>query len=186
MSTYFCKKLAFFVQKCTSTQSNSVRAVLEIFIVLFSVFVRKKVTITENITFADSVSGIRPPDCFKLTRNPKFDNDVTIFRHDVKVTFFWRCFLSLVNFSYWSKFHVNIITGSGIMTIFFYNGLTRNPEIGNSPVWLLPNIWRLGEVMGTKFGANVFNGILLNTTKFQGYSFYRSWVIKVKPTGGWG
>ena len=34
--------------------------------------------------------------------------------------------------SYWSKFHVNIITGSRIMTIFFYKGLTRNPEIGNT------------------------------------------------------
>ena len=25
-----------------------------------------------------------------------------------------------------SKFHVNIITGSGVMTIFFYKGLARN------------------------------------------------------------
>ena len=93
------------------------------------------------------MSGIRPPDCSKLAKNPKNDNDVTIFRHDVNVKFFWRCFVSLVKFSYWSKFHVNIITGSGIMTIFFYKGLTRNPEIGNTPVWALPNIWRLGRVM---------------------------------------
>ena len=27
-------------------------------------------------------------------------------------------FVSLVNFSYWSKFHVNIITGSGLVTIY--------------------------------------------------------------------
>ena len=71
------------------------------------------------------MSGIQPPDCSKLAKNPKNDNDVTIFRHDVNVKFFWRCFVSLVKFSYWSKFHVNIITGSGIMTIFFYKGLTR-------------------------------------------------------------
>ena len=45
-----------------------------------------------------------------------------------------RCFASLVKFSYWSKFHLNIITGSGVMTIYFYKGLTRNPEIGNTPV----------------------------------------------------
>ena len=45
-----------------------------------------------------------------------------------------------------SKIHVNIITGSVIMTIFFYKGLTRNPEIGNTPVWVLANIWRLGWV----------------------------------------
>ena len=43
-------------------------------------------------------------------------------------------FAFLVKFSYWSKFHVNIITGSGVMPIFFYKGLTRNPEIRNTPV----------------------------------------------------
>ena len=84
------------------------------------------------------MSGIRPPDCSKLAKNPKNDNDVTIFRHDVNVKFFWRCFVSLVKFSYWSKFHVNIITGSGIMKIFFYKGLTRNPEIGNTPSEFYP------------------------------------------------
>ena len=130
------------------------------------------------------MSGIRPPDCPKLTRNPKNDNDVTIFRLDVNVEFFWRCFVSLVKFSYQSKFHANIITGSGIITIFFYNGLTRNMEIGNTPVWVLPNIWKLGQVMGTKFGTNVSNRMLLNAAKFQGYSFYRFLVIKRKPTGG--
>ena len=142
---------------------------------------RQKVTVTGNITCAD---GIRPPGCSKLAKNPRNDNDVTIFRHDVIINFFWGCFVFLVIFSYWSKFHVNIITGSGIMTIFFHKGLTRNPEIGNTPVWDLPNIWRLGQVMDTKFGANVSNKILLNAAKFQGYSSYRFWVIKGKPTGG--
>ena len=66
------------------------------------------------------------------------------------------------------KFHVNIITGSGIMTIFFYKGLTRNPEMGNTHVWVLPNIWRLGWVMDTKLGTNVSNRMLLNAVKFQG------------------
>ena len=132
------------------------------------------------------MSGIRPPDCSKLAKNPKNDNDVTIFRHDVNVKFFWRCFVSLVKFSYWSKFHVNIISGSGIMTIFFYKGLTRNPEIRNTPIWVLPNIWRLGQVMDTKFGTNVSNRMLLNAAKCHGYRFYRFWVIKGKPTwGGW-
>ena len=117
------------------------------------------------------MSGIRPPDCSKLARNPKNDNDVIILRHHVSVKFFWRCFVSLVTFSYWSKFHVNIITDSGIMTIFFYKGLTRNPKIGNTTVWVLPNIWRLRRVMATKFDANVSNRMLLNAAKFQGYSF---------------
>ena len=130
------------------------------------------------------MSGIRPPDCSKLAKNPKNDNDVTIFRHDVNVNFFWRCFVSLVKFSYWSKFYVNIMTDSGIMTIFFYKGLARNPEIGNTHVWVFPNIWRLEQVMDTNFGTNVSNRMLLNVAKFQGYSFYRFWVIKGKPTGG--
>ena len=128
------------------------------------------------------MSGIRPPDCSKLAKNPKNDNDVTIFRHDVNVKFFWRCFVSLVKFSCWSKFHVNIITGSGIMTIFFYKGLTRNLKIGNIPVWGLPNIWRLGRVMDSKFGTNVSNRLLLNAVKLKCYSFYCFWVIKGKPT----
>ena len=38
--------------------------------------------------------------------------------------------------------------------------------------------------MDTKFGTNVSNRMLLNAAKFQGYSFYRFWVIKEKPTGG--
>ena len=64
------------------------------------------------------------------------------------------------------KFHVNIITGSGIMTNFFCKGLTRNPEIRNTPVWVLPNIWRLERVMNTKFGVNVSNRVSTNATKF--------------------
>ena len=98
--------------------------------------------------------------------------------------FFWCCFVFLVKFSYWSKFHVNIITGSGVTTIFFYKGLTRSPEIENTPVWLLPNTWRMGRVRDTKFSRNVSNEMLLNAAKCQGYSFYRLWVIKGKLTGG--
>ena len=34
------------------------------------------------------LSKIRPPDCSKLTKNPKNDNKVTIFRYEVLVNFF--------------------------------------------------------------------------------------------------
>ena len=130
------------------------------------------------------MSGTQPPECSKLAKNPKNNNGVTIFRHDVNVKLFWPCFVSLVKFSYWSKSHVNIISDSGIMTSFFYKGSTKNPEIGNTPVWVLPKIWRLGRVMDTIFGTNVSNRMLLNAAKCQGCSFYRFWVIKGKPTGG--
>ena len=36
---------------------------------------------------------------------------------------------------------LSIIIGSGVMTISFYKGLPRNPEIRNTLVWVLPNIW---------------------------------------------
>ena len=120
--------------------------------------------------------------------NWKNGNVVTIFRHNVIVKHFWRFFFlnSLVKFSYQSKFHVNIIDGSGVMTISFYKELTRNPEIGNIPVWVLPNMWRLGRVRNNKFGTNISNKILPNAAKCQGNSFYRFWVVKEKPTGGRG
>ena len=84
----------------------------------------------------------------------------------------------------WSQFYVKIITGSGVMTIFFYKGLTRNLQIRYTLVWVLPNIWRLGQVRDTKFGKNVPNEMLLNAAKCQGYSFYHFGVIKGKPTRG--
>ena len=94
-----------------------------------------------------------------------------------------NCFVSLVKFSYWSKFHVNIMTSSRVMTIYFYKGLTRNRKSDITLVWVLPNIWRLGRVKD-KFGMNASNEILPNAAKYQGYSFYRFWVIKGKSTRG--
>ena len=61
-------------------------------------------------------------------------------------------------------------------------GLTRNLEIGNSPVWVLGNIWRLGQGRDTKFGTHVSNELLRNAKKCQDYSFSDFWVIKGKPT----
>ena len=65
------------------------------------------------------------------------------------------------------------------MTIIFYKGLTRNQ---NYPSWVFPNIWTQGQVRDTRFGMNFSNKILLNAAKWQGYSFYRFWIIKGKPT----
>ena len=68
----------------------------------------------------------------KLTINRKNDNDVTICWHDVIAKIFLRLFFSLVRFSYLPKFYVNIITGSGVMAIFFNKGL--RPEIRKSEI----------------------------------------------------
>ena len=84
-------------------------------------------------------------------------------------------------------FYVNIISSSGVMTIFVYKKLNRNAEIRNNPVWALPNIWTLGRVRNTKFDMNVSNKMSPNAAaKCQGYNFYRFLVIKEKPTGGQG
>ena len=108
------------------------------------------------MSFTDYASRIQFPDCFKLAKNWKNNNDITIFRNYVIVKFFWRRFVSLVTFSYWSKFHVNTITGSGVMTISFYEGLTRNTEIGNNPSEFCPTSGDWGE----KFGTNVSKGLV--------------------------
>ena len=105
---------------------------------------------------------------------------------------FLCCFVSLVKFSYWSKFHISFITGSRAMTIFFYKGLTRNPEIRNTLLCVLPNTWRLGQVGDTKFSTNIFNKLLLNAAKCKGYSCYCFLLrenqqgdgARGKPTGG--
>ena len=162
MSVFFCK----------------IVLILKAFIVSFSFFERLKKTITENVSFADYSSIIQLPDCYKSTGNKKIDNDVTNFRLDVIVNFFSPCFVFPVKFIYWSKFHVNSITVSGVMAIFFYKSLTRNLQIGNTSVWVLPNIWRLGQVRDTKFGRNVSNKMLLNAAKYQGNNFYHLLVIK--------
>ena len=86
--SFFLQKASVFCPKKYLYSKQYCESCVRDFLVLFSVFVRQKVTITENITFADSLSGIQPPDCSKLAKNSRNDNDVTIFWHDVNVNFF--------------------------------------------------------------------------------------------------
>ena len=123
-------------------------------------------------------------DCSKLDVNQQNGNDVIIFWHDVIIRFFDVFFVSLVNFSYWCKFHISIITGSGVMTISFHKQLTRYPETRNNPFWVLPNIWRLERVRNTKFGKKVSNKMLVSAAEWQSYSFYQFWGMNRKPTVG--
>ena len=61
---------------------------------------------------------------------------------------------------------VFFIAGSGISTIFVHKGLTRNPEIGNTLLLVLPNIW-------TPHLARMSLILNIHAENFQGYSFYR-------------
>ena len=95
--------------------------------------------------------------------NQKNDNDAIICRHDVIVKFFWRRFFFLSI----------LVTGPSFMSIsslvlnfwLFYKGLIRNLEFGNTSVWVLPNIWRLGRVGDTKVCTIISNKMLLNAVK---------------------
>ena len=94
---------------------------------------------------------------------------------------FWL--FSLVKFSYWSKFHVKITTGSGTMTTLSYNGLTRNLEIENTPSGFCPISEDCGKLGIPNLARMSLTTCFLIASKSQGYSFYRFWVIKRKPTG---
>ena len=77
MSAFFLQKINVFRPKKYLYSKQQCESCVRDFLVLFSGFVRQKGTNTENITFADS--GIRPPGCSKLAKNPKNDKVVTIF-----------------------------------------------------------------------------------------------------------
>ena len=111
MPAYFCKKTTFFGKNSTFTQSNSVRAVLETFRSIFS-FCKIKGYYLWKCKFYRLY--VRNPASGLLQsghKSEKWQWPHNLPRYDVIVKCFWRCFVSLVKFSCWSKFHVNIITG---------------------------------------------------------------------------
>ena len=97
--------------------------------------------------------------------------------------FFWHCFVSLVKFSYWSKFHLNIITGSGVMAIYFYKRLTRNMENRNSLSEFYPISGDKGELGIPNLARMSLAKMLRISAKCQGYCFCRFLVTKGKPVG---
>ena len=151
------------------------RDLFEIFLVLFSVFVKKKKLLLMRTSVLKTT---RPESGFRIGRKLGKSQ----WCHNLSEKFL-KIFVSPVKFSYWCDFNVNIITGSGVMTISFYKGLTWNPQIRNTLVWVFSSIWRLSRVRDTKLGTNVFNKMLLNAAKCQGYSLYNFRVIKGNPTG---
>ena len=146
----FCpKKYLYSKQWCESCDRD--------FLVVFSVFVRKKVPITENLTFIDSLSRSRSLDFSKLAKNQKNDSDVTIFWHYVIVKFF-----DVVLFLFSS-----LVTGQSFMSIsslvlelWRFSFIRNWPEIRKSEIppskfrrisgdWgelLIPNLTRMSLV----------------------------------------
>ena len=85
---------------------------------------------------------------------------------------FLRCFVSLVNFSHSSKFHVNIITGSSAMTIFF---IKNWPEIQKSEIHK-PEFFPISEDWGKLWILNLAQEFLikcywiLQNTRFTAFT----------------
>ena len=129
------------------------------------------------------MSRIRLPDGCKLAINWEKDNDIIICRHHVIVNFFWACRVSFVKFSYWSKFHVNIMADSGVMTVFVYKRLTRNRKY---PIWVLSNICRLGWVRETTFCMSVSIKMLLNDARYRVTAFTVSELVRENKLRGGG
>ena len=77
----------FFCKNVTFAQSNSVKAVIDIFSSVFTYCKIFQVTFNKNVCFIDQATGIRLPDCSKLSINRKNYNDLTICRHGVIVSF---------------------------------------------------------------------------------------------------
>ena len=113
---------------------------------------------------------------------------VTIYRHDVIFKFFWRCFVSLVKFSYWSKFYVNIITGSRITTILFCKRLTRNPEIGNTPNEFCPIFgdWGKLEIPNLSRMSLIKCYWMLQNTRVTAFTNPKLLRENQQGGGGWG
>ena len=80
---------------------------MEIFLVLFSVFVRIKAVINKELKITDHAFEIRLADCSKLAINQENNNEVIICRHDVIANFFnvFVLFLS------------SLVTGPSFMSI---------------------------------------------------------------------
>ena len=115
------------------------------------------------------------PGCSKLVITWKNANDVKIYQHDTIVKLFdlpyFLCQVKLlVQVS--SKYHNWFWSYDN----FFYKGLTRNPKIGTTPVWVLSNFWRLGQARD----ANLAVILLMKNYSIQ-HCNYRFLVIKEKP-----
>ena len=126
------------------------------------------------------MSGIRPPDCSKLARNPKNDDGVTIFRHDTNVNFFDNVLFLLSS----------LVTGPSFMSISLVLELWQFPFIRDwlelqkseiPPSEFCPTSGRMRQVRNTKFGTNVSNKMLqhFRVTSFTVFEL-------LNQQGGWG
>ena len=127
-ATFFCKKFVFLAKIIPLLKAIVWMLFWRFFI---SVFIFCKRLFLKNVSFLNHASGIRLPDGCKLAISKKkrqWRHNLTKWRprQTLKMLPCFSCYF----FSYWFKFHVNIMTSFGVV----YKGLIRNPEIGNNPL----------------------------------------------------
>ena len=162
---------SFFGKNGIFSQSNSVRAVLKIFCFCFRFLL-------DLLNYKSCIQNLGS----QLEIHWKNDSGVIICRHDVVGKVFWHHRISLVKFRKWFKFHVNII-GSGFMTIFVYKGFDQKSRNWKYVLLIFAQYLETGARQQYQIWHVCFNKTLLNAAKYQGCSFYRFWVIKVKAIG---
>ena len=105
--------------------------------------------------------------------------------------------LLLIFLTFFLFFLSSLVTGPSFMSISplllelwqFFSFVRDWPEIRKleiplSEFYPISGDWAELWIPSFKVGTNVCNRMLLNDANFQGYSFYRFWVNKVKPIEG--
>ena len=123
----FFKKSAFFLailfgKNTNFTQSNSKTAMLEIFWFCFQFLLDKRLVLPKIKFYRPCVRDLASG---WLQNGYQSEKKTTSQFADMKSSSIFLTLLFLLS-SYQSKFHVNIMTGTGVVTISVYNGLTRN------------------------------------------------------------
>ena len=77
---FFLQKISVFWPKQYICLKQQCESWIRNFSVLFSDFLRQRVTFNQNVSFSDYQARIRPPDYSKLAANLKNDNNVTTSR----------------------------------------------------------------------------------------------------------
>ena len=131
MSAFFCRKLGFFPKKYPYSKQQCESCGRD-FLVLFSVFVRQKVTVNGNINFANSLSRIWLWGCSKLAKILKNDNVVTIFWY-VIVNLFWHFLFPLSSLVTGPSF---MSVSSLVLELWQFSFIRDWPEIRKSEIFL--------------------------------------------------
>ena len=103
----FLQKISISQRKQYLYSKQQCESCVRIFLVMFSVIVRQKITVNKNVSFRDYASGIRLADCSKMVIYGKNNNDV-IFSNMTLLS----CFFDVVLFLL-----LSLVTGPSFMSI---------------------------------------------------------------------